>query len=352
MKRSIKQSTILLIGVIISLFINSYRLLQLFEIISHEARYIQHQLVPVTAPDLLMRFFTFIVLSWLILEFNLIWIDRFFHHSKRILKITVALVGSVFITHSNHYLFVHSYEFIFGIKIPEWEQEGEVFGWYLVLLALFLIIFIIRLQLKSKNEAIEKEQLKREKEQLKQEKIKSELVAIKNQVNPHFLFNSLNTLNSVIRNNPEKATDFVDKLSFMYRYILQSSEKDLVPLKEELAFLNSYVYLINIRYGTRFVLENNLNLDVDTTEIPVISLQLLVENAVKHNEVSEQNPLKVKIYNDSEYIVVENKIRARSSLEEGTGNGLLSLSKRYKILKNRNIKIYRDSSFMVKLPID
>ena len=170
MKTRIKQSTTLLIAVIVSLFINSYRLLQLLSVIPLEARYTQDQFTPVTLLDWLARFSTFIVLSWLILQFNLIWIDKFFHHSKKILKITIAIVGSVFITHSNNYLFVYFYELLFEIKISESERGGQFFGWYLVLLALFLIIYILRLQLKSKNEAIEKEQLKREKEQLKRER--------------------------------------------------------------------------------------------------------------------------------------------------------------------------------------
>jgi hypothetical protein len=243
----IKESTIVLAAVTVALFINSFRLLKLFGVGSIA----NTEFTQVTILDWLMRFLSFIVFSWLVLKFNLVWLDRLFKTSennrRKLLKSFFAIFGSIVISVILHYAFYPLYNLIFGIEISKPERSGEAFGWVIVLFALLLIAFILKLQLRSKNDAIEKEQLK-------QEKIKSELVAIKNQVNPHFLFNSLNTLNSIIRKNPEKATDFVDKLSFMYRYILQSSEKGLVTLTEELEFLNTYVYLINMRYGNRFEL--------------------------------------------------------------------------------------------------
>ncbi|MBL4663948.1 MAG: histidine kinase [Flavobacteriaceae bacterium] len=311
----IKQSTILLIAGIVALFIHSYRLLQLFGF----GNISNPEFTTVTVSDWIFRFVFMFFHCWVIMQFNIVWLDKILQSSiargrKKWTRIVATVLGNIFILHFDHYIFTYLYELIFGLKVPDLEQSGELFGWYIVLIALLLIIFIVKLQLKSKNDAIEKEQLK-------QEKTKSELVAIKNQVNPHFLFNSLNTLNSVIRNNPENATDFVDKLSFMYRYILQSSEKGLVTLAEELEFLNSYVYLINIRYGNRFELKNDLNLDTNTVVIPVLSLQLLVENTVKHNEISESNPLIVNIYNDRNYISVENEIKPRTNLEESTEMG-------------------------------
>jgi sensor histidine kinase YesM len=345
MKIKTKEITILLAATLVALFINSYRLIQLFGFVPLASP----EFVQVTVPDWIMRFLSFTIFSWLILKFNLVWLDRLFEDSttsraKKILKSLFGIIVSVTITVLLYRTFYPLYTLIFGIEVSNIEQSGAAFGWVIVLIALLLISFILRLQLKSKNDAVEKEQLK-------QEKIKSELAAIKNQVNPHFLFNSLNTLNSVIRHTPENATHFVDKLSFMYRYILQSSEKDVVLLTEELAFLNSYIYLIKIRYGNRIEINININLDVDVIEVPVLSLQLLVENAVKHNEISEENPLKVEVYNDDEYIIIKNEIKTRNSLEESTGKGLLNLSTRYQILKNKDIKIYRDSNFTIKLPI-
>ena len=344
MLAKIKESTILLIAGLVGFCMNFLSLLQLLGHIPENIEYKR-----ATIADWILYFFFFSFFSWLALKFNMEWLDALINtiknKSRRIIKPFLWVIFNSSIIVIFQITFLPTYKFFTGIEISKQEQSGQIFGWAIVLLTLLLTSFMLKLQVKNKNDEIENEQLIKE-------KIKSELVAIKNQVNPHFLFNSLNTLNSVIRNNPKNATDFVDKLAFMYRYILQSSEKGLVPLKEELEFLNSYVYLINIRYGNRFELKNHLDLDADAIEIPVLSLQLLVENAVKHNEISENSPLKVTIYNDSEYIVVENKIKPRNSLEESTGNGLLNLSKRYKILKNSDIEIYKDLSFIVKLTIN
>ncbi|PHQ61629.1 MAG: hypothetical protein COC08_04040 [Maribacter sp.] len=300
MLAKIKESTILLIAGLVGFCMNFLSLLQLLGLIPENIEYKR-----ATIADWILYFFFFSFFSWLALKFNMEWLDALINtiknKSRRIIKPFLWVIFNSSIIVIFQITFLPTYKFFTGIEISKQEQSGQIFGWAIVLLTLLLTSFMLKLQVKNKNDEIENEQLIKE-------KIKSELVAIKNQVNPHFLFNSLNTLNSVIRNNPKNATDFVDKLAFMYRYILQSSEKGLVPLKEELEFLNSYVYLINIRYGNRFELKNHLDLDADAIEIPVLSLQLLVENAVKHNEISENSPLKVTIYNDSEYIVVENKI--------------------------------------------
>jgi len=336
----IKKSTIVLIAAVVAFLIHSMRWLEYFNL----KEVANPDFTQPSIPDIFVRMTAFFLYSWLIIKFNLIWINKYFSEVKKVIKYLITIIGNVVIAFSLFLLFDIFYKLLFGIKIPELEQRGAAFGWFIVLIVLLLIVQILKIQLRSRKMALEKEQLK-------QEKLASELVAIKNQINPHFLFNSLNTLNSVIRNNPERATDFVDKLSFMYRYILQSSEQNLVNLTEELEFLDSFVYLIKIRYGNKFELKNTLSLDLNLIKIPVLSLQILVENAVKHNEISEDNPLLVKMYNDDEFIIVENKISPRNSLEESTGNGLLTLSRRYKLLKENDIKIYKNSNFKVKLPI-
>ena len=177
-----------------------------------------------------------------------------------------------------------------------------------------------------------------EKETLKQQSLINELEALKNQINPHFLFNSLNSLNSLVRDN-KPATIFVNKLSFMYRYILQSSSNDMVTLEEELKFLESYIYLIKTRYRDRFDINIAIDDHLKQEKIPSMSLQLLVENAVKHNEISESNPLLVKVYSKDSSIVVENKIKPRTTFVDSTGNGLVNLNKRYQLLKKNTISI-------------
>jgi LytS/YehU family sensor histidine kinase len=190
-----------------------------------------------------------------------------------------------------------------------------------------------------------------ENERLKQQNLQTELTALKNQIDPHFLFNSLNSLNCLLRDNDE-AAQFVKKLSFMYRYILQSGDRDLVSLKEELKFLESYSYLIKTRYRDRIDIDIKVDSKYHEKEIPPLALQLLVENAVKHNEISETNPLTVNIYTKDGYVFVENILQPRTVMAEGTGNGLMNLDKRYHLIAKQNIVINKDDNkFSVKLPL-
>ena len=139
----------------------------------------------------------------------------------------------------------------------------------------------------------------------------------------------------------------------MYRYILQSSDKDLVTVKDELKFLDSYTHLISTRYRDRFIIDVDIEAKYLTAEIPPLALQLLVENAVKHNEISETNPLKVSIYAKENSIFVENQIRPRTTLAEGTKNGLLNLKKRYFLISRQEITVRRENStFSVELPLN
>ena len=135
----------------------------------------------------------------------------------------------------------------------------------------------------------------------------------------------------------------------MYRYILQSSDRNLVPLKEELKFLDSYIFLIKTRYRDRFEIVIDVDEMLLEERVPPLALQLLVENAVKHNEISEVNPLLVKVYSENGYLCVENEIRLRTTFVDSTGNGLSNLNKGYLLLKERTISITNtDSIFKVK----
>jgi LytS/YehU family sensor histidine kinase len=154
-----------------------------------------------------------------------------------------------------------------------------------------------------------------------------------------------------VRENKEAAL-FIKKLSFMYRYILQSGDRDMVTVEEELKFLESYSYLIKTRYRGRFVLNINLKDENLKKELPPLALQLLVENAVKHNEISASHPLKVDIVQRNGSIFVENGIRPRTNLADGTKNGLINLKKRYALLLKQDLTIRQDNDiFSVELPL-
>ena len=138
----------------------------------------------------------------------------------------------------------------------------------------------------------------------------------------------------------------------MYRYILQSGDRNLVILSEEVKFLESYSFLIKTRYRDCVTIDVQIDESLMTKKIPPLGIQTLVENAVKHNEISANNPLLVKVYTDNEYICVENPIRMRKTMAEGTGNGLSNLDKRYFLLNKKHISISNENEvFKVKYPL-
>lgn len=187
--------------------------------------------------------------------------------------------------------------------------------------------------------------------QLKKESTEAKLEALKSQVNPHFLFNNLNTLTSIIEENPKMAVKYVSELAKVYRYILKSEHEDLVSLREELAFLDSYVFLLKIRFQDSLILDIQLN-NPNGHKIPPSTLQLLVENAIKHNEVSSMNPLKVSIFEQNDTIVVKNNINLRTDNPEKSGIGLDNITNRYALLAETKPKVISEAeTFIVKLPI-
>ncbi|MEZ4722526.1 MAG: histidine kinase [Flavobacteriales bacterium] len=181
----------------------------------------------------------------------------------------------------------------------------------------------------------------------------AELQALKNQIDPHFMFNSLNTLSQFIEADPKKALDFNEHLADVYRYILLSKERNLVWLSEELEFLSHYANLIRLRFGDSFSLDIT-GADDEKNEwlIPPISLQLLLENAVKHNQFDAQHALKVNIRKEGDNIIVSNNLRLKPKSMESTGQGLINLQKRYSILNGRTPLVHSDShEFRVTLPL-
>jgi LytS/YehU family sensor histidine kinase len=191
-----------------------------------------------------------------------------------------------------------------------------------------------------------------EKEQAKQKALHHQLQALRTQINPHFLFNALNSLNALIRQKSENASTFVDKLSWLLRSTLQRSDKDFISLQDELEYLEAYIFLQKERFGEKFNVDVRIPEEWKKEMIPSFSLQLLVENAIKHNVASKQNPLLVEIYPKEGFLIVKNKIQERRDGLESTGTGLSNLSTRFQLLKKRTIQIQNDEQyFSVKLPV-
>lgn len=187
-------------------------------------------------------------------------------------------------------------------------------------------------------------------EKLKRVELALQFETLKSQVSPHFLFNNLNSLTSLISTNPEKAIYFVKKLSEVYRYVLDQKDHELVDLETELEFLKSYVYLQQIRFETNL----DVHIDVESKNFKVVplSVQMLVENAIKHNEISDKKPLQIRVFtSDDQYLTVENQLQKKSG-SEGSGSGIQNISDRYEFLTDRRVLIsFNSERFRISIPL-
>ncbi len=189
-------------------------------------------------------------------------------------------------------------------------------------------------------------------DQLDKELSQAELQVLTNEMDPHFIFNSLNTLNHLILNQPKQAHLFNNKLAQVYKYFLINKNKELIPLKDELEFIEDYFYLLQIRHENKLDLQTSLDDKSRQAMIPPCSLQILIENAIKHNEFSETNRLHIKVYVNDHYLQVSNNIKPKLYAVNSTGIGLKNLSSRYKILFKKDITISTShENFIVKLPL-
>ncbi|MBO9613561.1 MAG: sensor histidine kinase [Dyadobacter sp.] len=193
----------------------------------------------------------------------------------------------------------------------------------------------------------------RKTEALMRENVQSQLEVLKNQLDPHFLFNSMNTLAALIDDENTAAQDYLERLSDVYRYVLVSRNKNTVLLSEEIAFVDAYVYLNKIRFRENLQVEKRLSTAALARHITPLSLQMLIENAIKHNAASRENPLHIVVREEGdEYLVVENNISEKTILEKSTRVGLQNIINRYSLLTDREVKVTRDEArFVVKIPL-
>lgn len=267
--------------------------------------------------------------------------------NKPLQKITVLLLTVLFYTVPVSVLLLVGWYKIFSSDPVNWRVITE--STLIILIAVIFITHIyetVFLVKQSESEMVKNEQLERA-------KAEAELEALKNQIDPHFIFNSLNTLSHLIEEKPLKAKQFNDNLADVYRYILQNKARSLILLVEEMEFLKSYFLLLQIRFenaiALRILIDDNLS---DQYLIPPISLQILVENAIKHNEFSEAFPLIVKIAMKNDELIVNNEVRRKTLRKVSSKIGLQNLQDRYKLITNREITIMQEeTNFTVTLPL-
>lgn len=175
---------------------------------------------------------------------------------------------------------------------------------------------------------------------------------LKNQLDPHFLFNSLNVLSSLIEENPKKAQEFTVALSKIYRYVLDQKDKNLISIEEELNFAKLYVSLLKMRFEDAIIINFKIDADMNDFRIVPLSLQLLLENAIKHNIISDQKPLQIDIFKEGNYLTVQNSYQKKQTFEKSTGIGLQNIMQRYNLVSNLNIDIQQtEKLYIVKLPL-
>ena len=188
--------------------------------------------------------------------------------------------------------------------------------------------------------------------QAEKDKIVSQLSTLQQKLNPHFLFNSLNVLSELIYEDREKANEFINEFSNVYRYVLELNDEPFVTISKELEFLNSYLFLQKIRFGDSIIIDNKINDQVKQAFIPPLSFQLLIENAIKHNEVSKAKPLRISLTNKDGMLVVKNNLQARSDEQISSGVGHSNLISTYALLTGKQPKFFTlENEYVAMIPI-
>lgn len=186
---------------------------------------------------------------------------------------------------------------------------------------------------------------------LERKQMQLQFEALRTQLSPHYLFNSLNTISSLIYKDQHQTEDYIRKLAKTYQYILASDKIKLIPLCEEVDFIKDYCFLLNIRFGDAFMYEINIDQGLDQWFVPPMSIQILIENAVKHNVFDDDNPLKVFISAQAQSISVKNKVMKEPTNKESFKIGLSNIKKRYRVFTDKSIIVSKDTHFKVELPL-
>ena len=260
-----------------------------------------------------------------------------------ILFVLIALVISLTIVSLGVYIFylIEGYDTSgFLRRLFQIELTGAIKQFSISILIGSIIFFYI-----IWRKAIDREQL------LREENLNYKYRNLKAQVNPHFLFNSLNTLSELVYMDAKMADNYIQQLSAIYRYILENEDRDLIPLKDELDFISQYITLQKVRDQDKFIIDMDIT-ETDKFKVIPVSLQILVENAIKHNTMSREQPLVVTIKQIDDYIMISNRIQRKGILAASTQKGLSNLKERVRLIMQRELIIIdNEDQFIVRLPL-
>ncbi|WP_212004803.1 sensor histidine kinase [Chitinophaga sp. HK235] len=264
-------------------------------------------------------------------------VNRGFAVYPLIKNLVVGLVVMFLLSYLQQQLLTH---LNFGPVMLMFEVRG-------VLINLTFYMFIHLLYQTYQNQRVSIEL-----ERTRMDNLAAQFELLRQQVNPHFLFNTLNTLKYMVEDKDENTVDFILKLSDFYRFTLENRKMDLIRFSEEMKILMAYLFLLKARFEEGIEVDIQVQDSHDQSMIPPFTLQLLVENCIKHNIVSLDKPLRIAIYSEENYIVVKNNIQPKITPESSTGIGLDNINERYYHLLNKNIVITPGTeTFVVKLPI-
>jgi len=228
------------------------------------------------------------------------------------------------------------------IPIPFYIKDEIVRNLIVMLVSFYVVRFYVKM--------IENQQLKESYSDLQTQHLNSQLNALMNQINPHFFFNTLNTLSGLIQENPQKSELFIDKLSHVFRYILNMQENSQVLLADEIKFARDYGFLLNVRFEDKLLI-NFGNVDQLNAKVPSLCSQLLIENVIKHNRMNQQFPLTISFTEENGYLKICNNFRPQLN-EDSTGMGLKNLNRRSELLSGKSIIIEKtEETFCVKVPL-
>lgn len=301
--------------------------------------------------DLLLSYvwgYVFFVAAFNCLGFSIIrlsnWIGRYMMHRwKMILLYSCAAIVLLFL----------DYALLVAAKMLVGLNEPYIFpnGGYRILILVWLITLLIVGLMIANNSVLHAMKIQKEAARLQNENNKAHYMALQNQLNPHFLFNSLNTLIAEIEYDPKNAIQFTRNLSEAYRYVLQCQSRSLVSLREELEFMQAYVFLHKVRLGDYINVDNRIADGYMESQIPPLTLQLLVENAIKHNSITATKPMTITICINERELIVSNSVNLKKNTNT-TGTGLTNLSDRCQLITGKKLSIIKDDNlFTVKIPM-
>lgn len=297
-----------------------------------------------TAFSLLVTFCLFIINIFINNKGNELLFGRVTEGMRIFVTVIVSLIASNIAIYLLWLFFDNQF-----FHLPEEGQAERIFTNQILATVLVIIVDLIievDCYVKKLRESMEKQA------HLEKEFIRAQLESLKTQISPHFLFNSFNALQSLIDQSPEQARAFIQELARVYRYVLDKKDEMVVPVRDEIAFIRSFLFLNHIRFG------NSLTADIQLSDkdqdgfIPPLTLQLLVENAIKHNVISQSRPLHIEVYREGGQIIVRNNLQRRSDASPLSGIGQSNLTARYELICDRKpIFTMTADSYIAQVPV-